>query len=53
MLSHPDVTRVLVLDSTQNAVVAETVANLLKDLAQEQAKTMFPVSPCGLVDPIQ
>lgn len=39
-----DVTRVLILDSTQNAALAEIVAGLLKDIGQEQAKIQFPVS---------
>lgn len=37
-----DVTRVLILDSTQNAALAEIVAGLLKDIGQEQAKIQFP-----------
>ena len=38
-----DVTRVLVLDSTQNAAMAETVAHLLKDIGEEQSRILFPV----------
>lgn len=47
------------LDDTQNAAIGETVAELIKDLGQEQSKLLFPVSyslslpPCLIVSSVE